>query len=217
MYKWSFPFWTTGEIWTFFMSSFMKDNSSCVWLLIYLYMTKFPLVLRERRQQVEKPTWALKYHLCIGIFAGFCGQWTLKNQGPKLKVFLKCSPPRWLLHIPTPDADSLTLFCSVLQNLTVLPLWIPGIRRWGDRVAWSGLSGKSWERRQNCPAADQWEQNLDMRSWSMESTWCLAPGLGCAVHGDLPLHPGHACAQGQNLEVNGRPQNTEVTIRELKW
>ena len=37
----------------------------------------------------------------------------------------------------------------------------------------------------------------------MESTWCLAPGLGCAVHAELPLHPGHECSQGQNLEVNG--------------
>ena len=144
---------------------------------------------------------------------------SVNSQEPRTqaKDFLEMQPSTMASPHLTPDADSLALFCSVLQNLTVLPLWIPGIRKWGDRVAWSGLSGKSWERRQNCPAVDQWEQNLDMRSWSMESTWCLAPVLGCAVHRELPLHPGDACSQGQNLEVNSKPQNTEVTIRELKW
>lgn len=108
--------------------------------------------------------------------------WSVNSQEPRTqaKDFLEMQPSTMTSPHLTPDADSLALFCSVLQNLTVLPLWIPGIRKWGDRVAWSGLSGKSWERRQNCPAVDQWEQNLDMRSWSMESTWWV-PGPGARL------------------------------------
>lgn len=119
--------------------------------------------------------------------------WSVSSQKPRTqvsKIFLKCSPPPWFIHI---WRLMLNLW-SFLQSVAYRIWWCclhesQEIRKWGDHVAWSGLSGKSWERRQNCPASDQWQQNRDMRSWSNQSTWCLASVPSCPVQGELSEFP----------------------------
>lgn len=50
----------------------------------------------------------------IYILAGFCSQWTLKNQEPKSQIFLEMPPSTMVYPHLMPDPESLVLFCSVV-------------------------------------------------------------------------------------------------------